>query len=655
MRIPIRAQDYASREINKVRGTFGTLRSEMKGGLMAGIGLGAGVTAFAALGGAIRSVTGFLGDSIKAAAEEEVSITRLGAALEANVPNWKSSTGAIEDAIKAGEDLAFSDDQIRDSLTRLTPVTHDVEEALRLQATAMDLARWRGIDLTSASDILAKVQGGNVGILARYGIVVEKGSTATEALAQIQRAAAGQAEAYGDTTAGAAESMQIAMENLQEEIGTALMPVVKQFFTFVRDDGIPILRNTIGLLGHFFGEIGEGIDTLNDLAAPMQDRLRDLPQVAEALAEIGVTSEEMAEVAGTSAEGLTDALEAVRDMAVHTGGDIEQAWDLVTRGVDTTEARLNDFQLYLEADPLRGPAATAAEALAEELQAGEDAAVAIMRSTPNDLANALYDGLGDYQAALDEIVSMTQNSVSDARQLAEIEAVLASQGIRDGLMSESSETRLRTMAFVEDLVSQYEFLAPGALAAGELVNPALAEGINSNIDWAVGAAKGVATRTGQHLDISATARVWGATLAAEYAQGIRDAGWQIEAAARGAAAQVADNIGIESEPKSPGSPLRGITKWGGNIVKTVREGILAQTGSLADAARHMAGAISLGNVSVPSLALASAGGASQGAAGYAGGGSSGNTYITFQTLAPLTPLQESEIRQRLKPILDRRD
>ena len=95
------------------------------------------------------------------------------------------------------------------SLAKLVSVTKDATEALELQRIAMDLARLRGMDLATASDLIGKVYGGNVGILSRYGIQLEKGTTATEALAEIQRRAAGQAAAYADTTQGKLVRAQI--------------------------------------------------------------------------------------------------------------------------------------------------------------------------------------------------------------------------------------------------------------------------------------------------------------------------------------------------------------------------------------------------------------------------------------------------------------
>jgi hypothetical protein len=108
-------------------------------GLSAGLGK---VLPLMAVGGAAVAVLGnALKDATQAAAQEDVNIGHLGAALQANIPMWKGNTDAIEDTIAARQSLSFEDDKLRDSLAQLVTRTHDVNEALNLQSIAMDLAR----------------------------------------------------------------------------------------------------------------------------------------------------------------------------------------------------------------------------------------------------------------------------------------------------------------------------------------------------------------------------------------------------------------------------------------------------------------------------------------------------------------------------------
>jgi len=200
------------RELNK------TARSLEKTAGSLNAPFAAAAKGFAIAGAAAVAVGGAMFAAAKAAAEEDASIARLNATISANTKITDAQTKEMDAAIEARQNLAFSDDALRDSLSRLVPRTKDVSKAIELQAIAMDFARLRGVDLSTASDLVGKVFSGNTSILSRYGFTVEKGTTATQALAMIQKAAAGQAEAYGQTTQGAMESIQIAIDNIVEDI-----------------------------------------------------------------------------------------------------------------------------------------------------------------------------------------------------------------------------------------------------------------------------------------------------------------------------------------------------------------------------------------------------------------------------------------------------
>lgn len=197
---------------------------------------------FAIAAGAAVAVGGAMFAAARAAAEEDASIARLNAAISANTTLTDEQTKQMDAAIEARQNLAFSDDALRDSLARLVPRTKDVSKAIELQAIAMDFARLRGIDLSTASDLVGKVFSGNTSILSRYGFTVQKGTTATQALAMIQKAAAGQAEAYGKTTQGALESIQIAIDNTVEDIGRVVLPILAEVLTTFRDEIMPRIK-----------------------------------------------------------------------------------------------------------------------------------------------------------------------------------------------------------------------------------------------------------------------------------------------------------------------------------------------------------------------------------------------------------------------------
>lgn len=168
-----------------------------------------------------------LKQSVNAAVEAEKSQARLQAQLKASGVSYRAHAAEIDKAIQATSKLSGLDDEdLTDSFTNIVRVTGDVNKSLKLVGLAADFARAKHIDVAKAGEIVAKVAGGNTGVLSRYGIQIRKGATATEALGALQKKFGGQAEAYGKTTAGATDRAKVGFENLQEVVGKRLAPVL---------------------------------------------------------------------------------------------------------------------------------------------------------------------------------------------------------------------------------------------------------------------------------------------------------------------------------------------------------------------------------------------------------------------------------------------
>jgi hypothetical protein len=196
--IAFQGKDEVSPVVRGIRSTM----DQFKRDAQTGFGLGAGISVWNTAKQAIGMVTDVLGEAVAAANEEQASVALLTQSIRENDAGWRGNIAAVEEVIASRQRLGFADEEQRDSLRQLVAATKDSEEALRLQGIAMDFARLRGIDLGAAGDVIAKVYSGNIGILSRYGVVLEEGATATEALEEIQRRAQGQAEAYAQTNSG---------------------------------------------------------------------------------------------------------------------------------------------------------------------------------------------------------------------------------------------------------------------------------------------------------------------------------------------------------------------------------------------------------------------------------------------------------------------
>lgn len=237
----------ATASVKSVQKQTKSLGSDLKGSVLTGVGLGAGVTGFTLLAQGIGRAVDAIGDAIHGAEEEDAAIAQLSRSIAENDQAWRGNVDAVEKVIAARQDLAFSDDEQRESLRALVAVTKDVDKALAVQRTAMDLARLKGMNLADATTLLGKVYGGNVGILSRYGIQLRKGATATEALAEIQKRAAGQAETYADSAIGKVTRRQIEASNAAEDLGRALIPL-DVAFNDMATGGIRLFADTVGKL-----------------------------------------------------------------------------------------------------------------------------------------------------------------------------------------------------------------------------------------------------------------------------------------------------------------------------------------------------------------------------------------------------------------------
>lgn len=216
-------KDNVSGQLAKMQDKFDTLgKSKGFQSIVSGVGVGIGVAVWQQ---ATSKIVGFIGDAKEAALAEEESIQKLGTALRANVKDWDGNTAAIERVLKARMDLGFSDDEQRDSLAKLVAATRDVNKALEIQRTAMDLARFKGISLADATDALTKVEAGSFRILKSLGIALQDGATQTEALAAVQRVAAGQAADYANTNRGKLLKSQVELDEAMETFGAQTLPL----------------------------------------------------------------------------------------------------------------------------------------------------------------------------------------------------------------------------------------------------------------------------------------------------------------------------------------------------------------------------------------------------------------------------------------------
>lgn len=302
----------------------------------------------AAIGTALGGAALLLGEFGRAAAEEEAVFARLEQSVTNTGRSFDEYAARIQKAIAAGQALAFSDDQVADALARLNGYTNDTDASLNQMALTMDLARMKGIDLGTAADIIGKVYGGNTAILSRYGIQVKEGATATEALAQIQQRAAGQAEAYGETQAASIDRAKNSLDDFTESLGAhagqlatlvAILPGVTAGWSLVA-----------GAFGGITGALGAGgaaasgagaTGAMAGFGAAAATAATAALAFAPALAVIGYTAytaKDNIEAVTERTDALTESLKRVNAAAVEAGTAVGGVG--TTPGVDEYATKL---------------------------------------------------------------------------------------------------------------------------------------------------------------------------------------------------------------------------------------------------------------------------------------------------------------------------
>lgn len=135
--------------------------------------------------------------------------------------------------------LGFDDEDSAESLSRLYQRTGDVTKAMKLNQIAMDLSRSKNIELSQATDLVGQVLSGNGRILKQYGIQINDTTPPLEALKQLQKEVAGQADAFSKTFQGQMQVLDINFQNIKESIGevlvNALTPFILQFTAWLNN------------------------------------------------------------------------------------------------------------------------------------------------------------------------------------------------------------------------------------------------------------------------------------------------------------------------------------------------------------------------------------------------------------------------------------
>ena len=203
-------------------------------------------------------------DAVKGAMEDQKQQVALATAL-------RNVTGATDEAIaKTVEYLdklellvGVDNNQLIPSLQILTQATKDVTTAQNLQALALDISAGATKDLGSVSLALAKAVGGNVTALTKLGVPLDADAVKAKDLDAILNSLAatfsGQASQRAETFEFRINRLNLAFNQILDQLGYALIPVLEQLAITIQNEILPQLQAWISANKD---ELAAGLETI---------------------------------------------------------------------------------------------------------------------------------------------------------------------------------------------------------------------------------------------------------------------------------------------------------------------------------------------------------------------------------------------------------
>lgn len=184
-----------------------------------------------AAGGAAVAV--FATQAVKAAAADAQQQAVLARTLQNTTGATTAQIAAVEKYIDATQrQVAFSDTELRDSLSVLATATGDVSKAQALMGTVLDTATATQTDAVSVATALAKGYAGNTRALASLSPELKKlikdGASFSDVLKVLEGNFKGAASTAAGTFQGRMDILKNSIDESKEAIGNALIPVVEK-------------------------------------------------------------------------------------------------------------------------------------------------------------------------------------------------------------------------------------------------------------------------------------------------------------------------------------------------------------------------------------------------------------------------------------------
>jgi hypothetical protein len=192
--------------------------------------------------------------SAKAAAEDAREQAQLARQINASTTATEAQIAATNEYIMQQELLsAISATELRPALAILVRHTGDLTKAQQLLSLAMDVSVGTGRDVFDVAERMAE---GFTGVLTPleeldYGLVqsIENGASFDDIMGSLAATFGGAVAKDAETAAGRFARMQVQMQQVQETIGYALLPIIEKLLPTLESLAVFIGDNTDLIIG----------------------------------------------------------------------------------------------------------------------------------------------------------------------------------------------------------------------------------------------------------------------------------------------------------------------------------------------------------------------------------------------------------------------
>jgi len=204
--------------------------------------------AFAAAGAAIGA---FAFKSVQNAAADESAQRKLTETLQKTTTATNAQIAAVGQYIdKTSIAIGVTDDELRPAFSRLARSTNDVQAAQDLLNLALDVSSATGKPLEAVANALGKAYDGNATSLGRLGLGIDsstlKSGNFNDIFKQLTGTFGGFAANEAQTTEKSFVRIKIAIDEAQERIGMALLPLTEKLTAFILNNAVPALNAFVG-------------------------------------------------------------------------------------------------------------------------------------------------------------------------------------------------------------------------------------------------------------------------------------------------------------------------------------------------------------------------------------------------------------------------